>query len=179
MRIEFLADLETGNAQIDRQHRELVDWCNALNDPDSAAVRGGRLSAALRFVIGYVDLHFAVEERVMAAAGYPGMEAHLKGHAYFRRAVAQLRRDLGSVDSARTAALQLHHLILDWFLQHIRLTDRSLADWLRQHAPELVVEEPGAALDELLRASGISAADLDGMRVVKPAEPPRRRRRVL
>jgi hemerythrin-like metal-binding protein len=177
MRIEFTPDLGTGNAEIDRQHRELIDWCNALNDPDSVAAREGRISHALRFVIGYVELHFAAEDRAMVAAGYPGIEPHRKGHAYFQREVAQLRQNLRSIRSARAAALQLHHLIQDWFLQHIRQADRELAAWLRQHAPDTEVDEVEDEPEALRRASGITLADLDAMEFVRAAELPRGPRR--
>lgn len=63
----------------DKQHRELFDRVNALNDAVIEGVRadiGNRLDNLIDFVIE----HFQMEERLMEERGYSGLDRHKQEH---------------------------------------------------------------------------------------------------
>lgn len=173
MRIVFTPDLLTGTAEIDKQHRELIDWSYTVSDPKAGVSPIG----ALRFLIGYVELHLSAEERVMESAGFPGLASHNKAHAFFRREVAALQRELRTESAVRAATARIDFLFQDWFLQHIRLMDRDMAAWLRQHGPVADVPSLNDELSLLMRRTGLGQADIDAVHVVKASDLPQPRRR--
>jgi len=165
--IRFDDSLETGHADIDGHHRGLIDWCNDLNDPDSALVRAGKADEGMRFLARFVDFHFAAEERAMAGSGYPRQAAHEKAHAWFRAEVRALERQLGPRADTRALAVRLRFLMQDWFLQHVRLDDRQLAAWLREHPVQATAAEPEDSLAAFVARSGIDLGALQDVRIAR------------
>ena len=125
--------LATGDPEIDGQHRELIKQAGemfaATSRPDARQV----LNNALGFFESYVKHHFQVEENRMRKSGYPAILFHIGEHNYFRNELNLLTRQIR--DSDASAPLQglhlLYALIADWFINHIRITDMELADYLR------------------------------------------------
>ena len=81
MRYELTKDLETGNAIIDREHRELFQAVNQLLDSCGKGQGRASMEPAIQFLIGYVNQHFSHEEQLQQESGYPGMPAHKAFHA--------------------------------------------------------------------------------------------------
>ena len=87
MRTDGMADmpwgpaLELGHAQLDADHRSLVETLNRLR----GAVREDRgreeIQAVLVFLRDYAVSHFATEEGLMLQHRYPAAPAHLSAHA--------------------------------------------------------------------------------------------------
>ncbi len=124
-------DLLTGIASVDEQHLQLFAWGNALLFPEDQ-LAPLELSNGLAYLDAYVSFHFATEERAMERLGYPRAEAHRWQHTHFRREIRQLQERALSAGPSRALALQLHHLLYDWFAGHIRFSDTQLAAWARQ-----------------------------------------------
>ncbi len=131
LRLELTDDLLTGNAEIDRQHRDLYAWGDRILSPDSAADEARAFRHGLRFLAGYVREHFAAEEAAMRAVMLPGLEQHQAQHRRFRAELEQLRVQVRKDGSTRASQLRLHFLLSDWFAQHLRYWDRKLADGLQ------------------------------------------------
>ncbi len=124
--------LAVGVESMDAQHRRLFEQLNQL----IAAVRAGRGAAevgrTMDFLDSYVREHFADEERLLAEAGYPGLEAHHRMHAGFTAELETVRAGLSADDSDREAlAERLHLSMRDWLLRHIRVEDRAYGAFLR------------------------------------------------
>lgn len=66
-----------GNVTIDREHRELFNFANALFDPaQTADSRPQEFGAALDRLLAEMVKHFADEEAVLAALGYFALNGH-------------------------------------------------------------------------------------------------------
>ncbi len=80
-------DYSVNIPEIDEQHHELVNILNrlfvAISKREGHKVVAGILDA----LVVYTQTHFALEERLMKDANYPGLAAHKEEH---RRLIAQL-----------------------------------------------------------------------------------------
>jgi len=156
-RITWNNQLATGCAEIDDQHRQLVDMLNKL-----AELRGGggdveqarRVMAELSSYAGY---HFRLEEDMMLAwpVNARNRAAHLRAHAsfveYLRKAEAMLAENLGDT---------LDHLLaflVKWLMHHITGMDARLVHELAalgmpmpDKVPEVTPEEMRSIHDALI-----------------------------
>lgn len=127
MPIEWKQEYETGLAEVDADHRDLVGLVNLLESAlDDRAVDPGPILLALR---GYVHSHFRREEAIfLHDAHYPPADraAHLAQHEAFRSEVqkvdARFRSDPGALD-----LVDLHAFLRDWLVNHILRTDKDFA----------------------------------------------------
>jgi hemerythrin len=128
-RFEWDPAWETGVSIIDRQHRQLVDHAARLLDD----VMGGRtdldVQASLQFLTQFADFHFRDEERIMAEAGYPSLQAHQVEHQALRERLEAMAQKQAQAQGGLTADLVrfVHH----WIARHVDSMDRALADFLQ------------------------------------------------
>lgn len=115
----------------------------ALIDAYEAALLDGAArhlaGDTLGHLVDFTAVHFAAEERFMAARACPQLEPHRAAHA---RLLAQLQALEGEARVAsQEAALAGVHRLRAWLLDHVEGPDRSLAEWTE--AQEL--EDPAEA----------------------------------
>lgn len=122
MLIEWKDKFRTGVAEVDHEHKELVDIINSLHETSKtdADVEGffGDLLAA-------ISAHFALEERAMREAGHPDFRPHKGDH---ERLLDELR-DIMDSDEAAVGSQQSEALgaALDrWFTVHFATFDARL-----------------------------------------------------
>jgi hemerythrin len=131
IRIAWDKNLETGDPEIDGQHRELF----ARIDKLLAASREGRsreeVAQTLTFLGDYVVHHFAAEERMMAAADYPELEAHRAEHARFVQEFTILYREFKAEGPSTLFIIRVGNRVTGWLREHIYRTDRTLVEYLR------------------------------------------------
>lgn len=118
----------TNIAEIDAQHRTLVDMVNRLH----AAVRAGRdreaLAEVLAGLIAYTRTHFAHEERLMSEHGYPEFAAHKAEHDRLTGRVMEFERRFREEGAPLT--IELIIFLHDWLLKHILTVDRRYGPFL-------------------------------------------------
>lgn len=134
---EWLPEYETGIRVIDGDHRHLFELARALDDFAAAGTTGPLLGQTIDRLITYVDEHFAREERIMAASGFPEFDAHLVEH---RRAtdVIYAIRDLYHEAPDDLDVKKVATFFRDWLKHHILDSDRRYVPYVRG-------EKPGAA----------------------------------
>jgi hemerythrin-like metal-binding protein len=120
--IVWNSDLETGHAEIDAQHRTLVESLNRLQAAVSVGSGEEELGWCLSFLKAYTRVHFRTEEAVLADC--PGWAGHQAAHQVLLKEVDELfRRFL-------KGELQLCQETLDmlnrWLMDHILEADRPL-----------------------------------------------------
>ncbi|TYO96363.1 hemerythrin [Geothermobacter ehrlichii] len=122
----------TGVVLIDQQHRQLFDICNRLHDKtlNPRADRVDLLSTLDRLE-QYARFHFSEEERLMAEAGYPDLEAHMESHRKFRERLVRLRQlaEEGELREAFTASLAF---LLEFLVRHVQQEDHLYVPWLKE-----------------------------------------------
>jgi len=129
---EWHSEYLLGFAAFDEMHRlifdQIVATAEALQAEDAQ-----RTDAGIRRLIELVSEHFATEEKLMEAHGYPpGPRAeHHQQHHKFSAFLTALRDE---IEAGRTPPLRLafrcQFLLLDWFISHISITDQHLERFL-------------------------------------------------
>jgi hemerythrin len=115
-------------AEIDKQHQKLVALINELY----TAMESGRgkqaVSAAIAGLGNYTETHFAYEEKLLAAHGYPALAAQKKEHEAFVVKVKEFKTqaDAGSVG----VTLQVGAFLKDWLTNHILKSDMAYSVFL-------------------------------------------------
>lgn len=128
MLIEWQEAWLTGDDRIDAEHLELVARINALH----AAVDGGgdreAITAGLRAIVERTREHFAYEESLMAATGYPDAAVHRERHGMLFGIVNLLAESIELVDGE--IVLGTIGFFEDWFIGHVECDDADLGDFL-------------------------------------------------
>ena len=117
-----------GVTETDRQHQELANLINRLNDAVKHNASAEAAVPLLDDIISYAHSHFEAEERLMEHHEYVDSEAHKQAH----------QRLLGEADYLRRQFIQGGELLVlqylkDWLLPHISGMDKPLATHLMQH----------------------------------------------
>ena len=122
--IEWRTEFETGVADVDHEHRELVDIINDLHAEIAAGADRRRVSEFLGEVFARIAAHFALEESIMRKHAYDEYEAHKSEH---ERLLDEIRDIMDEVedgsDSYREA---LAGTVRDWFVDHFKSKDARL-----------------------------------------------------
>lgn len=122
------SSLEVGIEVIDSQHRRIIDFINELhaakkdNDPQ-------KVSEVLTGLKEYTISHFSFEEELMAKAGYPLTDAHIRVHRRFSENIdtAIKQHNLGTdVTSKLLSMLQV------WLTNHIKNDDADYAELVKK-----------------------------------------------
>jgi hemerythrin len=122
---ECLVDLE----ELDAQHRYFIALVERIDT--STKTSGTKERARLvAEVIRYATFHFACEDALMTAYGYPGAE-HRREHEELLRKVREMEQN----SELKMSALRL--FLYRWLVDHIQLTDRDLASFVRNKRQEV------------------------------------------
>lgn len=140
------SELGVGHEQIDAQHRAIVRQLMEASERAEAEDRAGVEAALLRLWDETVG-HFATEEALMEAHGYPERAAHRSSHHLFLEDLKGLLtaiREHGLDEDVKAWATQRAP---EWIAFHIQANDAPLARFLaRRTAARLVAGargEPG------------------------------------
>lgn len=127
--IEWTPALSTGVAQLDEQHKALFQWLAELNTAasDERTLFGAYAITRLK---NYTREHFAAEEALMKAAGYPRLAQHIAEHQSFRDRLAELHlKSIGQDISTDTV-----QFLTDWMINHITRTDMDYVSYLKKQS---------------------------------------------
>lgn len=123
----WTSDLATGNAEIDREHQELIEIIDQLKAAASGGDQKARLSNALDSFRGHVLDHFPSEEREMEAAGYPHIGKHRAAHATLTDQVVEL---VAKDNDGQTVLFSEVEHLAQALYRHILLDDKPFALYL-------------------------------------------------
>lgn len=121
--------LEIGIAEIDEQHRWLVDTTNTLHILlSTGSARADEIGQILEQLMNYTMNHFIVEEELFERLGYPESAAHKAQHNVFCERVMDLltRHDMGE-----TVGLDALNLLKSWLTNHIVKVDKQYVKHFR------------------------------------------------
>ena len=122
--LHWVPELDTGIAEIDAQHKRIVDYINKLHELCQSHDRQG-LSEVIAETVDYTMSHFAFEEALIENAGYMFAGPHKRVHELFTRKVAEMQ---SRFDAGEDVALELHGMLSRWLFNHIRNEDHGYID---------------------------------------------------
>ncbi|MBZ0161176.1 MAG: bacteriohemerythrin [Notoacmeibacter sp.] len=119
--IDWRKEFETGIADVDHEHRELIRLINTLHDEIEADAEKAQVQAFLGEVFAKISAHFALEETIMRKHGY---DEYLEHKAEHEELIDQLRNimDESEIDYSKA----LSGVIRDWFVNHFKSKDARL-----------------------------------------------------
>lgn len=132
MAYTWSADLETGNATIDSQHKELISAINKLLDACSAGQGRTQIAETSNFLVEYTKRHFGDEERLQRDSKYPDYATHKTYHDGFVKVVAKLVQDLNHEGPTIVMVGKINSTIAQWLLNHIKREDTKVAAHIKQ-----------------------------------------------
>jgi diguanylate cyclase (GGDEF)-like protein/hemerythrin-like metal-binding protein len=127
-----------GHPTIDDQHQILVGLANrvlqAALPGANKSVDPGRLLLDLDELLGHVVRHFADEEAVLAAVGYPRARQHglLHGHLVQQALAIRAQVSDGSADLGKL----IDFLARDVVVKHMATADADFFPWLQETNPD-------------------------------------------
>lgn len=114
--------------EIDEQHKQLVAMINELHEAMMQQRGQDVLGGLLNNLVSYCNNHFATEERLMEAHGYPDYAPHKTKHKKMTAKVLELNNDLKS--GKRNITIEVSQFLKDWLDKHILGTDKKYAAYL-------------------------------------------------
>lgn len=130
--------MSLGHPRLDDEHQRLAaliaQFQKALDDD---------LQAALKAVLDEATAHFAVENDLMTATGFPPRECHIKEHEAVLGTLRGVAERLARGE--HTVARRLSAEVAAWFPAHVQHLDSALSHWLckLQHGGKPVVLHTG------------------------------------
>jgi len=119
----------TGIAEVDQQHKKLIELINSLHD---AMVKGqGKdvLGKILRELVDYCASHFAMEERMFDKHGYPDAADHKEKHQKMTSKVLALQAQFEQ--GKATMTIDVMDFLQQWLDKHILGTDKKYVPFLK------------------------------------------------
>lgn len=117
---------KTGIDEIDEEHHALMRLGNrlyAMSFDDEVA--RADIDAVLTELISFAQRHFADEERLMEASGYPGLEAHRATHKRMCDYLSEVY-DLAR-ETPLLVTIRLEIFLGSWFVWHMQRDDVEFA----------------------------------------------------
>ena len=128
--VQWVESMSIGDAEIDRQHRQLLELVNqtweTAQGPDASTLT----NAALRRLCDYVIEHFAAEEALMDPETYPEHDRHVQEH------IEGSMRALDFLEAASQGhdvrLEEFLRFVVEWVRHHIQETDKTLGVFLER-----------------------------------------------
>lgn len=122
-RLEWSESYSVGVERLDAQHKVLIRIINQLEEERRT---GGLIVSVFAELRRYVREHFRDEEKMMADAGYAGLDAHREGHRQFEEWLTSIEMAYNSGGaSAYYIAESVHEFLKDWLITHILAKDMA------------------------------------------------------
>ena len=132
-RPEFSPEYVVGIEQVDREHQRLFEIAGRVYDSFIAGdkVASANIHREIAELLHYTATHFASEEALMEAAGYPGLEAHKAQHRHLlsRARDMEMRVEIGE----EFVPVELNRFVVQWLTEHILVNDKEFGKFIRSN----------------------------------------------
>lgn len=118
-----------GVDELDRQHKRIVKFINALIEAQSSYSGSEIVSEVLTHMRIYGQEHFRCEEEYMRACQFPELEAHQQTHKEFKIQAAQYCNAV--LEEQENINDRIFEFLLNWWKTHILETDMKYKPYLK------------------------------------------------
>lgn len=125
-------NLETGNAMIDQQHKELIRSMNNLLEACSKGKGRAEIQSTLDFLSRYISKHFSDEEALQRKYAYPDYENHKKAHEDFKKTVAEMAAEYEQSGTSIVLVAKINSSVSSWLINHINREDAKIARHIKE-----------------------------------------------
>lgn len=125
-----------GIPEIDAEHKHMFDIANRIQFALSATPEGVEVAALVDELLEHIAEHFAAEEKMLEAKGFPDTEAHKQGHRILLTQAMELAARYKSKET--TAGALFGFVIQDVVATHILQEDRKYFAWVKKLATPVI-----------------------------------------
>ena len=129
--LEWLPEFETGNTEIDEQHKQIFRVMGDLLKASSWGEDAVQVGNMLEFLLEYSSKHFEDEEILQRKYNYYDYENHKKQHELFKEKVSDLYERFNNHEPSREIAETANSLVVRWLVHHIKQEDAKIARHIR------------------------------------------------
>lgn len=119
-----------GNRTMDAHHLKIFDILNKIHD----ATKEGRgeqiIESSLNELASYTKYHFDEEDKLMAAANYPHLEAQRQAHIAFLNKIADYQDEVAKGNGLYVVS-NVAVTVKDWLKTHILTMDMQYESYLK------------------------------------------------
>ena len=130
--VQWTSNMDLGVADMDKQHRLLVDYINELYNAMKNNSDAQNLLDILHKLRNYTSTHFRDEEKHFVHTDYPSTKEHLQIHKEFEAKVNQVEQ--GIKQGTITLSMDLLSFLKEWLVQHIMGTDAEYVSYVKKAA---------------------------------------------
>jgi hemerythrin len=123
--IVWRKEFETGIADVDHEHRGLVELINQLHASIESGADSRKVHDFLGEVFARIAAHFALEESMMRKHRYDGYAAHKAEHEELLDHLRDIM-DEAEADQSASYRERLPRIVQDWFVDHFKSKDAQL-----------------------------------------------------
>ncbi len=129
-KLKWNQSLSVGVAEIDREHRQIIEIINLLISDPEANVRSETISEILNRLMQYARSHFETEEELMMKHSYPDLEVHQKTHIDFKKKMVEFC--IGAMEYKEKLPTELFLYIVTWLENHILEEDMKYVSFFKE-----------------------------------------------
>ena len=122
--------LSVGIEAMDDEHKELFRRINALLVALLGPESQGDAHALVASIRDYTAFHFADEEKLMQAKGYPRFEQHKVLHTAFLKEFASIEEQVVAEGLTGSLVIRLQDKVVTWLLDHIAKVDHDYGEFM-------------------------------------------------
>lgn len=123
--------METGNAAIDLQHKQLIEAINSLLEACSKGKGREQIGSTLKFLDSYIIKHFGDEESLQLKYNYPDYQNHKRYHEEFKKTVKTIEAEYATTGSSVALVSKVNSVIASWLITHIKREDVKVAKHIK------------------------------------------------
>ena len=127
--MEWNESYNIGIDVIDKQHRQILDYINALEEIRGAG-QHDRIKEVLNDLIDYTQSHFSFEENLLEQVSYQYLPSHRGIHELFVKRLNDYRLKFEKGESIEN---DLYRLLSKWLINHIQHDDQDYVDAVRDN----------------------------------------------
>ena len=128
--IQWDESLSVNVAEIDEQHKVLIDMINGLNESMRQGKSKDILGKTLNGLVNYAVIHFSTEEKYFDRFGYAKSYVHKKKHTDFTKKVAEFKTGFDS--GQLMLSIDVMNFLSDWLQNHIKGTDKEYSSFFNE-----------------------------------------------
>ena len=125
-------EFETGNANVDEQHKELFNLVQQVLDADAFVNTKENVETVIGFLTNYAVRHFATEETLMIESNYPEYDKHKALHDDFVKDVVAFVNRLKVEGDTISIKDTMNNFVVVWLKEHIMGSDKAMAEYYKK-----------------------------------------------
>ncbi len=127
--IAWNANFSVGIAEVDEQHKRLIDILNSLFDAMKQGKGKEVLGPVLKELVEYTVYHFGTEERLFQKYGYPEYKQHKQEHDAFTQQALDF--NVAYSKGQKMMTVDVLDFLTGWLQNHILEKDKKFGPFLR------------------------------------------------